>query len=378
VLAHAPHPIWVKDLEGRYTLVNRAFELAFGVREAGVLGRTADEVLPMPFAARGRDADIAVVETGKSRVNEEAAELDGVGIEAVVVRFPIFDEAGAIVGVGGIATDVTRQMRARRQVHELQTQLQHNQRLQSLGALTNGIVHDFNNILLAISGYTELARRSLPEEAEPQAFLVEAQAAMDRARELIARLADFGRPEQAERQRLQLLPIVEEALRLLAVSAPVNVTIRGPRQSGAPDALAPEACAVLGDSTQLLQVVMNLCMNGLQSMPGGGRLEVRLEERLVPAAATSRACALQPGPHAVLSVADSGCGMDHQVVARIFDPYFTTKPRGQGSGLGLAVVRGIVEAHAGEIRVESFPGRGSRFEVWLPIEQVYSTANASR
>jgi signal transduction histidine kinase len=123
---------------------------------------------------------------------------------------------------------------------------------------------------------------------------------------------------------------------------------------------------------------MNLCVNALQAMPDGGHLDVTLDERQAPAVPTDRAGSLHPGPHVVLTVADTGRGMDSQVVARIFDPYFTTKPRGQGSGLGLAVVRGIVEAHAGEVRVESVPGRGSRFEVWLPTEQVYSTVTASR
>jgi len=372
VLANAPHPIWVKDLQGRYTLVNRAFELSFGVREADVLGRTADEVLPASMAARARDQDGMVLVTGSSTVCEETAELDGVGVEAVIVRFPIFDEHGATVAVGGIATDVTRQARARRQLHELHGQVQHNQRLQSLGALANGIVHDFNNILLAMSGFTELARRGLPEDHDVQPLLAEALGAAGRARELIARLADFGRQEQPQRLPLALQDIVDESLRLLSVTAPSRVTIRGPRQTSASGLQIP---SVLGDSTQLLQVVMNLCVNALQAMPDGGVLEVRLDEREVPAARGDRSGSLHPGPHVVLTVSDTGLGMDAEVLARIFAPNFTTKPRGQGSGLGLAVVRGIVEAHAGEIRVESTPGRGTRFEVWLPSEAVYAAAS---
>ncbi len=368
VLANAPHPVWVKDLEGRYTLVNRAFELAFGVREPDVLGRTADEILPVSMASRARDQDAAVLATCSSTVSEESTELDGVGIEAVIVRFPIFDEQGAVVAVGGIATDVTRQARAHRQLHEMHSQLQQNQRLQSLGALANGIVHDFNNILLAISGYTELARRSLPADHDAQAMLAEALGAAGRARELITRLADFGRQDQPQRVPLPLHDIVDEALRLLSVTASSHVAIRGPRRVSSLQAVP----AVLGDSTQLLQVVMNLCVNALHAMPDGGTLDVRIDERDAPA---DHGMTLQASSCVVLTVSDTGVGMDERVLAHIFDPHFTTKPRGQGSGLGLAVVRGIVEAHAGEIRVESTPGRGTRFEVWLPAEPVYSAAS---
>jgi two-component system, cell cycle sensor histidine kinase and response regulator CckA len=363
VLANAPHPVWVKDTEGRYTLVNHAFELAFGVREADVLGRTAEEVLPASIAARAREHDAAVLRSGSNTVCEESTELDGVGIEAVVVRFPIHDEHGVIVAVGGIATDVTRQARAHRQLHELHGQVQHSQRLQSLGALANGIVHDFNNILLAISGYTELAQRSLPDNHEVQPMLAEALAAACRARELVTRLTDFGRQGQPDRLPQQLLQLVDDALRLLLVNASSRVTILGPRQVTPPSRTVP---TVLGDSTQLLQVIMNLCMNALHAMPDGGTLEVRLDERVAPGVPMDSANPLPPGPYVVLSVTDTGQGMDGSVLARIFDPYYTTKPRGQGSGLGLAVVRGIVEAHSGEIFVESAPGRGTRFEVWLP------------
>jgi len=367
VLANAPHPIWVKDLAGRYTLVNRAFELAFGVREADALGRTADEVLPAPMASRAHEQDEAVRRSGTSSVCEESAELDGVGIEAVVVRFPILDDHGEIVAVGGIATDVTRQVRAHRQLHELHSQVQHNQRLQSLGALATGIVHDFNNILLAISGYTELAQHTLPEGHEVQPMLMEALNATGRARELVTRLADFGRQGQGERRSVQLQPLVEEVLGMLAVSASPRIAMRGPRQV-APGSLPVPA--VLADTSQMLQVVMNLCVNAMQAMPDGGALDVHLEEREAAPVPAGRSTVLHPGAHVVLVVADTGQGMERELLEKIFDPYFTTKPRGQGSGLGLAVVRGIVEGHAGEIRVDSVPGRGTRFEVWLPVETV--------
>jgi len=362
LLAHAPHPIWATDLCGRFAMLNRAAELVFGVREADAIGRAPAELLPPGLAARMAVQEREVAEQMRAVVDELDEQHGGLLSATVVVRYPVLDEHGRLASIGGMATDVGRERRAKHELAGLRGRLQGSHRLASLGALAGGVAHDFNNVLLAISGYAEIAQRSLPAEAEAQPCLSQVLAAVGRARRLVDRIASFGRVGAVQRGPLEMLPLVREALDLLSVSTPHGVSVRLPRTEAEGRQAGVE---VLADGTQMLQVVMNLCVNALGAMPDGGELALDVTARALVQPEPAAVGSLGPGTWVVLAVTDTGLGMDSRVMSCIFERNFSTRPDGSG-GLGLTVVREIVLAHDGALRVASAPGQGSRFEVWLP------------
>ncbi|MBX3638441.1 MAG: PAS domain-containing protein, partial [Rubrivivax sp.] len=259
-----------------------------------------------------------------------------------------------------LARDITERKEAEGERRALEQQLRDMQRIESIGTLAGGIAHDFNNILAAILGNTALAREDLPADHAAQASLEQIKRAGLRARSLVQQILAFSRRQPTEMGVQPLRPLVEETLALLRATLPAGVRLD--------TELCDEPVTVLGDATQLQQVLMNLCTNAWQAMPEGrGRIVVGLEP--VEAATVERrlppgVCA--GGTCAHLWVRDDGTGMDAATRERIFDPFFTTKPVGQGTGLGLPVVHGIVQAHGGAISVDSAPGAGSSFHVYLP------------
>ncbi len=232
------------------------------------------------------------------------------------------------------------------------------ERLRSLGTLAGGIAHDFNNILGAIMGYTELALMDAAKESKQFANLHKVLGASARAKALIGQIQIFSRQSQKEIMPIQVKAIVNEALELLRASLPKTIEIQ--------EHLVSKAM-IMGDPTQIHQVVMNLVTNAGQAMKQkGGALAVSLEQVLIDPQ-EARNHPLEPGPYLRLRVKDSGEGMLPQVMERIFEPFFSTREQHQGTGMGLAVVHGIVKNHGGDIQVASEPGKGSVFEVWLPV-----------
>jgi PAS domain S-box-containing protein len=357
LLAHAPHPIWATDLSGRFAMLNRAAELVFGVRSSDAIGQLPAEVLSPGLAARMAVQEREVTEQLRAIVDELDERHGGLLADTVVVRYPVLDAAGRLAAIGGMATDVSRERHAARELAEMRRRLSGAQRLASLGALAGGVSHDFNNMLLAISGYTELAQRSLPSGSEAQSSLAQVLCAAGRARRLVDRIARFGRVGESRRCPLVLAPLLIEGLDLLSVSVPGDVTVSLPSSKC--------GASVLADGTEMLQVLMNLCVNALGAMPDGGELRVELATRALDKTEPAAVGALSPGAWVVLSVTDTGLGMDEVLLSRIFERNFSTRPAGSG-GLGLTVVRDIVLAHEGALCVTSSPGHGSRFEVWLP------------
>ncbi len=251
-------------------------------------------------------------------------------------------------------SDVTERRLAREERAQLQERLRHAQKLEAVGRLAGGVAHDFNNILAAILGFAELSL----EEATPGTPLHEAQQhvkeAALRARELVRQILTFGQRDRPEQRPLDLPAVVREALALVRAGMPASVALE-PR-------IDPAAGVVLADRTQLHQVVLNLCANARDAVGARGRVEVSVDA----VAAGHGPPELPPGPCLRLRVRDDGEGMDEATRARLFEPYMTTKGRTGGHGLGLAVVHGIVAAAGGVIQVESAPGRGSTFDVYLP------------
>ncbi len=241
---------------------------------------------------------------------------------------------------------------------EMQRQLQQAAKMEALGRLAGGIAHDFNNILGAIIGYGELAQSNQPEGSAARHQLDQVMHAGTRGKELVDRILAFSRSGMAERVPIRPQSVVEETLELLAASLPAEVSLE--RRLDALDT------AVVGDATQLHQVFMNLCTNAVQAMKEGGVLTVVLERAAVDERRLLSHGTLSAGRYVRLSVGDTGTGIPPAVLERMFDPFFTTKRVGDGTGLGLALVHGIVADFGGVIDVATQLGAGTTFTIWLP------------
>ena len=238
-------------------------------------------------------------------------------------------------------------------------QLQQVLKLQAIGTLAGGIAHDFNNILFPIVGFTELTMDDVPEDSQARQNLEEVLKAANRAKGLVQQILTFSRQNGQERQPLQVQSIVKEALKLLRASIPKSIEIVYE--------IDEECSPIMGDPTQVHQVIMNLCTNAYQAMQEtGGRLEVHLEEVEISYEETMQKLGMKPGTHLKLTVTDTGIGMDGTVLDRIFEPYYTTKEPGKGTGLGLSVIHGIIKNHGGDISVKSKPHEGTTFQVYIP------------
>lgn len=259
----------------------------------------------------------------------------------------------------GILLDVTERARAERERRGLENQLQQAQKMEALGTLAGGIAHDFNNILAAIIGYTELALIDLPPASLLRHNLQEVHTAGQRAKELVQQILTFSRRREPERRPLALAPLVQEALSLLRASLPSTIEIR--------QHIVDDAGTILGDATQIHQVLMNLCTNAEHAMrETDGTLEVRVEPRDIDAASASHDPAVREGSYVCLTVHDTGHGITPDIMERIFDPFFTTKGTREGTGMGLAMVHGVMASHQGAITVQSPPGKGTTFALYFP------------
>lgn len=271
-------------------------------------------------------------------------------------RFPAPDGQGS--RVAGVIIDITDRKQAEVERERLEQQLRQAQKLEAIGTLAGGIAHDFNNILSAILGYGELAQKGAPEGTPLRRHIDASIAAGQRAKSLVERILAFSRSGMGERVPVLVQSVVEEALDAVGASLPPGVTLAR--------ALAAGDAGVLGDPTQIHQVVMNLCANAVQAMRSEGRLAVTLDEVRLDAPLAVSTSTLPAGAYLRLAVADSGSGIEPRLLERIFDPFFTTKEVGVGTGLGLSLVHGIVADLGGGIAVESQPGSGSTFTIYLP------------
>jgi signal transduction histidine kinase len=264
-----------------------------------------------------------------------------------------------------LQAEIKEKLAAQESARNLTRQLQQAQKMEAIGTLAGGVAHDFNNILSAIIGYSELAQLHLARHCQDldcpagQDLVMVLQAA-GRARELVRQILTFSRSQDYERVALQLGPVIDTAIALLRSSLPRSVEITTRLE-------IPEAL-VLANETQLHQIVMNLGTNAYHAMgEAGGVLAIdlnRVEIDLFDE--KSHSLQLAPGKYLLLRICDNGCGMERGLVDKIFDPYFTTKPKERGTGLGLAVVHGIVKSHDGHISVYSEPGKGTTFQIYLP------------
>ena len=242
---------------------------------------------------------------------------------------------------------------------KLEAQLMQLQKMETIGTLAGGIAHDFNNILTPILGYTEMALEEIEEDSTLRFDIEQINHAAIRAKDLVKQILTFSRQMDVEKKPSNLKSIIEEVLNLVRASLPKNIEIK--------TNLLPRCGTVLVDETQIHQVVMNLCTNAGQAMiPRGGLLQIDLEEAELNAMQVKKLNNISPGVYACIIVTDTGIGMDKQTMQRIFEPFFTKKEVGVGSGLGLAVVHGIINSYRGAITVKSAPGEGTTFKIYLP------------
>jgi PAS domain S-box-containing protein len=277
---------------------------------------------------------------------------------------------GAATGVRGILIDLTPIKRAEEEKKKLEIQLQQVQKMEAIGALAGGIAHDFNNILSAIIGYTELAM--LNEGAEHcAAELNEALIAANRAKDLVKQILAFSRQTDEDRMPVSVALIAKEACKFLRATIPATIEIQ--------TRIDDKAGAVFANSIELHQIIMNLCTNAQHAIgEKAGCLEVVVQDTEVGLSHKNDLIDLEFGSYVRISVNDTGCGMTPEVMKRIFDPYFTTKEKGVGTGLGLAVVHGIVKKYGGSIKVESEPGKRSTFHIYLPKVDMAAPSQAEQ
>ncbi len=265
---------------------------------------------------------------------------------------PIRDEAEKIVNYVAVKRDVSREL-------ELERQLRQAQKMEAIGTLAGGIAHDFNNLLFAMLGYITMAINELPEGSWIREDLEEAAQAGRRAKSLIQQILTFSRQQDTKHEPVEMGPIIKEALKLLRASIPATIEME--------TAISSDKIMIEADPTQIHQVVVSLCANAFQAMgEDGGQLDVTLEKTELDAVLANQ-YAIDPGIYAKLTIHDTGPGIDPEIQERIFDPFFTTKEVGEGTGMGLAVVHGIVQDHKGTITVTSNSGEGATFYVFFPM-----------
>lgn len=351
-----------KDLQGRIMFANENFCRKVGMSLSEIKGKTDYDLYPLELAEKYQKDDRHVIETGEVLETVEdnpkaAGELSSVHVTKNLVR----DANDNPVGVQVIFQDVT-------ELKKLERQLLQSQKLEAMGTLAGGIAHDFNNILMAIIGFTELSIGELdPTQDEIKDNLNLVLSASSRAKNLVQQILSFSRKSDMEKISFTIVPLVKECIKLLRSTLPSTIEIK--------QDIECTDTVLYGNITQIQQVMMNLCTNAAHAMrEKGGLLEIKILEEDIDS--TKRMLPFfecKPGRYVALRVKDTGSGIDPAIQDKIFDPFFTTKDKSEGTGLGLSVILGIVKSHDGAIALQSKPGEGSVFTVYLPVSMKAST-----
>jgi two-component system, cell cycle sensor histidine kinase and response regulator CckA len=337
--------VWVLDADGRTIFVNRALERMTGRSAQELLGRHAADLV----ADDQRELVLAALERPRSGAAESyevrLRRTGGEPLQVLVSATPMPGADGAYNGSLALLTDISGLARAQAQTAELEERLQRAHVLEGIGRLAEQIAHDFNHVLGLVLNYTAFARQALPVDSPAQDDLAQVVSAAEHGAALSAQLTAFGRTDPGRPETVDVAELVHATLELLHRLVPAGVTVH--------ERCEPGLWRVHADPAQLRQVLLNVVSNALDAMPGGGELELTARND-------------EHDDHVVITVRDTGSGMEPDVVARAAEPMFTTKPLGAGTGLGLAIASGIVQRAGGRLELRSRPGEGTAVEVLLP------------
>ncbi|HLL09451.1 MAG TPA: PAS domain S-box protein, partial [Rubrivivax sp.] len=363
----APDAVLVLDETSRIEFANQAVKRIFGWGVEEVVGNNIEVLQPPSLRQAHRDGLARYLHSGERKLDWRATEAQGLRRDGTVFQMELAFSHVQVDGrhqFAGFLRDISERKAAEAARSELQAQLRQAQKMESLGQLAGGVAHDFNNIVGAILGNVVLARDDLPPGHPALASVEQISRAALRARELVGQILAFSRRQPVQLVVQPLQPIVEGILQLLRPTLPAGVDLR--------TELHPTPLTARVDRSQIEQVLMNLCTNAWHAARD-------VAPEIVISVQPHSAMPTEPGPPAdwaCISVTDNGQGMDAATRDRIFEPFFTTKAVGHGTGLGLSLVHGIVSAHQGHIKVDSEPGVGSRFSVYLPLATDEATPSA--
>jgi len=338
--------VFLKDENFRYTMVNKSLANFFDRREEEILGREDYDFMPADVAELYRKSDLRAISAGCVVVEE--GNIGNRFFEAR--KYPVILDNGCI-GVGGYIRDVTKK-------RQLEEQMLQTSKLESLGKLAGGVAHEFNNLLTGIIGYTQLIMQSRVVDDSALADLDQVLQLGNRATELTGQLLAFGRSQAVLPRIININDAVEKTLKMIKHLIGEDITLQFK-----PD---PDLHSVKIDPGQIEQVLMNLALNSRDAMPEGGILSMETMNVILNQEFVVRHAGSREGEYVMLAVADNGSGMDRETLEHIFDPFFTTKEVGRGTGLGLAMVYGIVKQHNGCIYANSVSGKGTLFRIYLP------------
>ncbi len=365
----SPDSININRLEdGMYISINQGFTRTTGYTEEDVLGKTSLELNIWDNAEDRKKLVEGLREHGRME-NLEAVfrKKDGTTLLGLM--------SAAIIQVDGvpynlsITRDITELRLAEAKKMDLERRLLQAQKLESIGTLAGGIAHDFNNVLGGIMGYTEMSLRCTEKDSKLEKNLFKILKATDRAKHLIEQILTFSRKTTPQKSIISVRPIIKEALDLLRASIPSSVIIESD--------LDKNTKPVLADPTKIHEVLLNLATNAVHAMNRKGMMTIRLYAACLDRVVIGHAGEIAPGEYTVIEVADTGCGMEATTLSRAFEPFFTTKAVGEGTGMGLSVVLGVLQSLGGDIQVESKVGKGTTFRLYLPVaeESVFGTMN---
>jgi len=344
------------DTEGTVVFFNNYAQNFFGYSEADILGKNVIGTIVPSMDLAGFDLaqmikDIGVHPERYVSNENENIRADGERVRVAWMNKAIYDDNSQVKEILCVGIDVSEKW-------QLEKRLAQAQKMEAIGTLAGGIAHDFNNILSAIMGYTELSLIDIPQDSSLRKNLKQVMKAGGRARDLVQQILTYSRQREREMHPIKINLLVNEALKLLRATLPSTIQISYSIKSN---------LAVMSDPTNIHQVIMNLCTNAGHAMhENGGLLEVSLTDVDIDADFAKHHPGLKPGKFVRLTVSDTGHGMAPEVIERIFDPFFSTKKKGEGTGMGLSVVHGIVKSHGGTLTVDSTPGQGSVFKAFFP------------
>lgn len=359
------------DLKGNFTFFNSAMEKLLGRARHEMLGMNYREYMDESNVRQVFDCFNKIFRTGEAEkgFTWELVAKDGtqrtVDSSVSLVR----DKDGAPIGFQGVARDITDRKKAESEKQRLELQLRHSQKMEAIGTLAGGVAHDFNNLLAGILGYASMLK-SMGMPGDPVAKAAEViEKAGQRASQLTQQLLGFARKGKMQNAPVDLHSTVQEVVALLSRTIDKNITII--------QKLRAPMAAILGDPGQLQQVILNLAVNARDAMPNGGNLIFETDIMDLDGRTALRFDEMPAGRYLVLSVSDTGCGIPKELQERVFEPFFTTKEQGKGTGMGLAMVYGIVKNHGGTVTLYSEEQCGTRFQVYLPLSQEISPAAAA-